>query len=277
MKYFRVFTHLKTLMKAVFLLSLFSSFVLTADAQQKLLLYKRIETNASLLFSDALGNYFLVSGNILSKYSPEGDFLRSYSNMKSGPPAWIDPSDPLKILVFHKDFSLLRYLNDEMAVQRDEVSLITLGLTDPVLVCASFDNAFWTYDGAGRQLTRFDSRLRKNQESGDISQITGKNFQPEMMMELGHILYVNDPQTGILVFDRYAAYLRTIPVTGIEYFQVYGDHLFFLKDGCVSTYHLIEKNLSEIMKVPAGSKAFRIENKRFYLLTADALEIYIPE
>lgn len=268
---------LKPLLKAVLLLSMFTSYGINADAQQKLALNKRIETKASLLFSDALGNFFLVAGNVLSKYSPEGELLRTYSNMKSGSPAWVDPTDPLKILVFHKDFSLLRYLNDEMAVQRDEVSLISLGLTDPLLVCASFDNGFWVYDGAGRQLSRFDSRLRKNQESGDISQITGKLFQPEMMMELGHILYINDPQTGILVFDRYAAYLRTIPILGIKCFQVYGDNIFFLNDSSISAYHLTEKTFSEIMKVPAGSKAFRIENKRFYLLTAEAVEIYTPE
>jgi hypothetical protein len=51
------------------------------------------------------------------------------------------------------------------------------------------------------------------------------------MLEKSRSLYLNIPGTGILVFDRFGNYTRTLPVETPTSFQVTDSHIYYMKGG----------------------------------------------
>ena len=52
------------------------------------------------------------------------------------------------------------------------------------------------------------------------------------------MLYLNVPGTGILVFDRFGNYSKTLPVETPSFFQVTDQFMYFMKEGELFSYDL---------------------------------------
>ena len=252
-------------------------YVAPASSQNGLKLFKTVTTDASMLYSDALGNFYLSDGRVFSKYDPAGNLLKTYSNNSNGRLWLADPTDPLKIMLFYGDFSRIVYLNQDLVPQSDIIDLSKLQGSDFSLACVSFDNAIWLYEPAARKLCRYNSQLQLLQESGDISQLSGVDISPLKMTENNQLLYLNDTATGFMIFDRYGAYLKTLPFRGMRHFQIYSGKLFMSDENSIQLYDPEQNTISQITIGSPVNIGFRIENKRLFVLKPGKLEIYIPE
>src|ERR1035437_1646446 len=79
-------------------------FVLSSFQDSKFILVKSIPKTSSIFTTDNLGNSYIVSGNIVEKYSPEGDFMKSYSDNNLGRISLVDAINPMKLLLFYEPF-----------------------------------------------------------------------------------------------------------------------------------------------------------------------------
>ena len=61
---------------------------------------------------------------------------------------------------------------------------------------------------------------------------------PTFMFDNNDRLYVNDSTLGILVFDVFTNYIKTIPIKGIVDFKILGDDLYFSKNQVLYGYKL---------------------------------------
>src|ERR1043166_5956386 len=72
---------------------------------------------------DAIGNVYIINGEELVKYNPSAKILARYSNLKLGQITSMDLTNPLKILLYYRDYQQLVYLDDQLSANADPISL----------------------------------------------------------------------------------------------------------------------------------------------------------
>ena len=231
----------------------------------------------SFFTTDNLQNCYVISNHEIYRYTPMGVLFNRYSNLLLGNITLVDATNPMKVFLFYRDFSKIQFLDNMMSERGGVISLLQLGLEQSTLACTSFDNGFWVYDQISFSLIRFNQSFGKAQEARNINQNIGYEPQPNFMVESGDWLYLNNPQTGILVFDIFGTYFKTIPIKGLEKIQFAGQNLYYFKDKKLFSYHLKTLDEQEI-QLPSGDlQSLRVEKERLVVLTNDTLKIYKAE
>ena len=197
-----------------------------------------IEVTSKSITSDYLGNAYTIDDNEIAKYSAAGILISSFSDKNAGTITSVDASNPLRVQVFYQDFGQIIYLDDVLSVIGSKISLIEQGLDQATLSCSSWDDGIWLYDPQDFELKRLGSDLRLSHQSGNINQLVGIEANPNYIIEKNNFVYLNDPLTGILVFDQFGTYYKTLPVRGIDRFQVSGEQVFYLQDGKLMSYNM---------------------------------------
>jgi hypothetical protein len=222
--------------------------------------------------TDEMGNIYALSGDVLELYDKQGHFVIRNSVKTFGRITSIDATFSLKPMVFSTEQGMLAVLDNTLSVQG---SVITLSRQFPQVVQAamSVQNNFWLFDERELSILRVDGQLRPLSNTGRLDQLLGFTPRPTGMQEHDGWLYVNDPQNGILVFDLFGTYARTIPITGILSFQVRGQELYFFKDGGLHVYDMQSFETRQVVlpQEPAQVREARIERGIFYTLLKDRI------
>lgn len=224
------------------------------------------------LKTDNLGNAYVVQGDMITKLLENGSTYRIYSNKGLGKISTVDVMNPLKIILFYVDFSRILFLDNTITENGNPLQLEDRGLELATLVCTSFDNGIWIYDPVQFLLVRFDQQLQETVRITNLNQILGYAPNPDYMLESESILYINDPENGVLRFDIFGTYLSLIPLKGIKKFQVKNQQLFYNKEkGNLIAYGL--KSLqSDTLKLPIKNyQEVSWWKDRVYMLTNDSL------
>ncbi len=261
----------KYLMKSFQLLIFFFLFSVKLFAQYSLA--TEIAVKADYFISDNLGNAYIIKGNEIFKYLPNGKLFNRYSNLMLGNITSVDATNPLKLLLFYRDFSKIQVLDNQLSENR-VISLQDLGLEQSTLACTSFDNGFWVYDQISFSLIRFNQAFDKTQEVRNINQNIGYEPQPNFLHESGDWVYLNNPETGVLVFDIFGTYFKTIPLKGLKDFQIAGDNLLYFNDGKLQSYNLKTLQQAEVQIPPDEIQMLRVEKEKLMILTKESLKVY---
>ncbi|HIA11554.1 MAG TPA: hypothetical protein EYN69_05710 [Flavobacteriales bacterium] len=236
------------------------------------------ETKANYITSDYLGFIYLISDDQISKYDKAGKLIGSFSDKTLGSITSIDASNPLRILVFYNDFGKVLFLDDVLGPIGSSISLESIALDLSVLCCTSNNDGIWFYDTQGFQLKRMDRNLQLTHASGYINQITGFDINPNFLIEYNSYIYLNNPEMGILVFDVYGAYYKTIPIKGLERFQLSGDNIFYFQDSYIKSYN--QKTFEEYnMQIPMDkdtplSVRYEKQSRILGILKENKMELY---
>ena len=233
-----------------------------------------IPASSSFLTTDDLGNSYLINGSILQKYDAGGTLLKNFSSKNLGTISFIDANDPLKILVFYESFQQIIFLDNMLVPYSDPISLNALGYNRASIACSSHNNGFWIYDQQNSELIRFDQNLQKSQQTGNIPQLYGSEINPNFITEQNGKVFLNDSAKGILVFDLYGTYNKTIFLKGLNRLQTNNDELIYFKDNKLKSYNL--KTLEEhTLSLPAIDVLdARTEKEKLYLLKQRSIDIY---
>jgi hypothetical protein len=241
--------------KLVFLFLLLSSSCFSQDNYKLLTI---LGDNADFFTTDNQCNVYTVKGSELTKFDKKGKLLYKYSNKKYGNISFVDASNMLRVLVYYRDFSSVVFLDNTLTENADPLNVQTLDLLQVPLVCASYNNGLWFFDQSKFALLHYDKTFRDIIETGNLNQLLSDSLQPNMMLEYNNRLYLNNPRSGILVFDNYGTYLKTIPVKGLSAFQPIGDWVYYAMDKKIKAYNIKTTEEKEFSVLP-GFKNFRLE------------------
>ena len=217
----------------------------------------------------------MIDKDVLNKYRDNGTFFRTFSNKRLGEISSIDAMNPLKIAVFYKDFSRVLFLDNTLTENGNAIELEKFELEQASLICASYGNGIWVYDGVAYTLTRFNQEMQRNVQILNLNQILGYTPDPKYLMEHENHLYMSVPEKGILQFDIFGTYIRTIPIVGLFKFQVVGNTLFYSQTpGILDAFEM--KTLQENrLKLPINDYIdLSINQNRIYLLRKDSLSVF---
>jgi hypothetical protein len=261
--------------KAIYLSLLclvFWGFSTTADSP--ILLWK-IAQKGSWIECDKLGNVMVVNKDQITKIKPDGSFFRTFSNKQLGDISSLDATNPLKILVFYQPFSRILFLDNTLSENGSPIYLEDYGLEQASAVCSSYDNGFWVYNQIDFSLYRFDQKLQQTNTTRFINQFLG--FEPNInyMVEAENLLFLNDAKKGILVFDVFGTYLKTIPITGLKKFQIFNELVIYQNSASEFSAFHTKKLFTDTLQMPEP----KIESARWfenmlYVLKSDSLKAY---
>ena len=245
------------------------------DAQTSHLeLQKSIELQATFVEIDNIGNVYTVKEGLISKYTIDGKFLMKNSAMAFGQITSMDATNALKMILFFKDLSQVTYLDNQLSARGDRVELDVLGYFQTTAVCRSYSDGFWLYDQTTFELTRFTEQLEVSQQSGNLAQVLDFVPAPNYMREYNNWLYVNDPEQGVLVFDWYGSYTKTIPIKGLKKIVIRADKLFYVSDTSLESYDLKTSQFAQIELPKVDIVDFSLFEDNLVIITKNQLQVY---
>lgn len=227
-----------------------------------------IEFKGRAFTTDQTGSYYEIYSNQIIKIGKNGQRQFTYSNNILGEISSVDVSNPMKIVVFFKDFSKVVVLDNTLTEQGGVLDLNEISLEETSLVCTSYNNGIWYYNPVKFQLTRIENTINITNTSANISTLLNKNIQPNFLVEFNNRVYLNDSTQGVLVFDIYGTYLKTLPIFGLTTFQVKEKYLLYVNQlGQIETYDFftLEKLVFKPLQY-ANIKNVRIENQTIYII-----------
>ncbi len=225
--------------------------------------------------TDELGNVYAVQGDELQLFDTKGRSWLRNSLKTFGRITAIDAFYSLKPMVLAGEQGQVAVLDNTLAVQGSVINLPRNGFTQVVLACMSVQNSFWFYDQREMALLRVDAQLRPMANTGRLDQLLGFTPEPKAMHELDSRLYVNDPAHGLLVFDIFGTYMRTIPITGIRSYEVGGGGITYLDDKGAWRYDM-RSFAVEPLPLPHALETvreLRTERGMLYLLLEDRIVV----
>ena len=235
------------------------------------LIFKQKNTKIKV---DALGNIYEISDIQISKYNSLGVFLKSFSSKQHGTINFVDVSNPLKILVYYKEFQQLLFLDNQLSISSDVIALENLGYEQADLVCTSSNNSFWLFDKQNNSLLRFSSDSKLLVKTGNLKTLLGANINPNFMLEHNGYLYLNaGNEEGIMLFDIYGTFYKAIAITELSEFWVVNDDVFYFKQKLLHQYQPLTFNTIQKQVADTGIKQVYWHNNQFYKVYPDSLII----
>lgn len=195
-----------------------------------------IEQYSKYVVTDKLGQIYIVNLNDeLLKYDAQGRQQFLYFDRTLGEISYIDATNPFQVMVFFEDFQTIVWL-DRTLNPMSSINLSDFGFFQVNTIGVASDNRIWLYDNTTFQIKKIDSQGQVITESLELNNLAD-NLNPNFILEKNNRVYLNNPQTGIFVFDNFGQFIETIPITGLTVFQVLENQLWYYKVTEFYSYH----------------------------------------
>jgi len=227
------------------------------------------------LFVDELQQlYTLERNNTLIKFDKEGKQLFEYSDNTLGAINVLDVSNPLQILVFHKDFQTLKIF-DRTLTLNTQIDLNRLNLFEVKAVASANDNRVWVFDELNQELLKINKVGQVQGRNNDLRLRLESNATPYRMIEFQNTVYMFDKKHGILIFNAFGEYVsqRTFP-HGDSFTYLQGN-LFFKTEEGLNIYDLKEGGII-MQALPESSTTgvdFHLVNEQVIYLESKTIQI----
>lgn len=261
----KYYSYIKTLFFLVMLFCFFS--FIKQDQPTK----RVIKTKSSYFATDDFGNVYAVKEHELIKYLANGKLFTRYSNLKLGNITAVDATNPLKLLLYYHDFQQIVFLDNQLTINSEPISLEALGYEQTDLVCASANNSFWIYNKQNNELVRFNENSKKVAATGNLKQILQAELKPNFMKEYNGLLFLNSPETGIFVFDIFGTFNKIIALKNLKRFDVNSDIIYYQRDSLFCSYNY--RLFDEVCKSNCKAEQINYTKNKLYKSYGDSIVI----
>ena len=226
---------------------------------------------------DNLGNIFLVNTNgQLKKLSPAGDSVAVYNEIrKFGKLSSLDVSNPLKVLLFYKDFGTIVVL-DRFLNRRNTIDARKQNILQAKAIGQSFDNGVWIYDELDGKLKRMDDNGNVISETADFRVLFDAPPSPQVIADADRLVYLYDPEKGLFVLDYFGTVRNKVALLGWTDVQVSGNRVFGRKGNSLASYipgtlDIREETMPSMLE---GVTKVQVSRDQFYIHKDSVLHIY---
>jgi hypothetical protein len=265
-------------LKKIALLFFIACISLVVNAQDSSFHFiKTISGDFSYFNVDNLDNiYLLTAGNQLKKINLNGDSIGVYNNVRGyGQLYTLDVSNPLKTLVYYKDFSSVIELDKQLAVLHT-VDLRTQNIFSVKAIATSYDNNLWLFDDGERKLKKVDDNGVSLLETVDFSSLFDSIPSPVKIIDKDGFVYLYDPTKGFYIFDYYGSLKNKLPFLHWHSVEVIGKTMFGFDSTTLYAYAANSLNLRQYQLPAVFSDAIQIKisNNKVYVLKKEGLIVY---
>jgi hypothetical protein len=220
--------------------------------------------------------YLLSSSNQLKKLNANGDSVAVFNDIKRfGEATLVDVSNPVKILLFYKNFSTIAVL-DGMLSLKNIIDLRKKDMFNVSSIALAYDGKIWIYDEIEYCLKKIDDKGTILLKTPDFRQLFDSAPVPQKIFDQSQYVYLYDSINGIYMFDYYGSFKRKVQTTGWTTFFVGNNAIYGADTSYLYKYDntSLVTNLIPLAENLKKGKQYFLSEKYFYILKNDALEIY---
>lgn len=179
------------------------------------------------------GQIHLTQENgILTQLDKKGNTLFIFSPERTGKITTLFSNNPLQIFLFYAEWQefiiLNRLLNPIEEGSFEDLSLnsnLDLGFIQ--FACPSVDNQLWLVDNSDFSLKKYDIIHHALEMQTALDLLLEDDFYALKSLQIYQNKIYLHSQNGILVFDTYGNYQKTIPIQIMKSLRFYGDDLYY--------------------------------------------------
>ncbi len=268
---------MKKIKSILLLLCFFVSVAIQAQNDSAFRFIKSINGNFSYFNVDNLDNIYLITNtNQLKKIDEKGDSVGIFNDVKRyGNPSSIDVTNPLKILLYYRNFSTVVIL-DRLLNMRNTINFRTQAIFSVQSIATSYDNNIWLFDEQDYKLKKIDETGLLLQETTDWRILFDSVPSPTRIIDRSNFIYLYDAEKGFYIFDYYGGFKNRLTFLGWNNVEVSGKNLYGFNNNILYSYELNSLNLKEYRLPPffGASSAIKAMNGKVYLLNDNGLDIY---
>jgi len=234
-----------------------------------------LKINAKFIQTDNLGNMYVVTQtNQLNKYGRNGKLLGTLNYNYTGNITNIDVTNPMQIFVFYRELNKVIYLDNNLAY-RGEIDLNKSNIIQAGSIARAYDNHLWVFDIGDLQLKKINHDNQVEQTSGNVRQYINKDAAVCGVYDNNDRVFVLDSINGILLFDVFGSYIKTIPIKGVGDIKVSTKNIYYYNNGRLNQYNW-QTALANNFQLPDTSRVQKIsiEKERLYIQKPDSIYIY---
>lgn len=240
-----------------------------AQADSSFRLLRVMEGDFTEFTVDNLDNiYVLSSRNQVKKFNVNGDSVAVYNDVKRfGRATLIDVSNPLKILLYYRDFATVVML-DRFLNAVNTIDLRRQNIFQAKAIGQSYDNKIWVYDEMENKLKKVDEDGKLLQETPDFRQVLGAAPSPQKLFDENRYVYMYDPAQALYVFDYFGVLKSSLSLLQWQNFKVVGTSYFGSRNDSLLRYTAASFR-TDAWKMPAAiasSHSFNFSSARLYAL-----------
>jgi hypothetical protein len=244
--------------------------------QDSFLLIKTFKGDIADVALDNFDNLYIVSNTgQIKKFNPAGDSIGVYNQVRNfGKVVRIDVSNPLKILVFYKDFSTVIVL-DRFLANQSVLDLKKFSILNPSAVGNSYDNNIWVFDEYDNKLKKIDDQGNKIFETSDFRTVFNQSISPQKIINDNGLVYLADTINGVFVFDNYGSFKRKLPIKNWQTITVANNNIVSTNSEIITVFNF-STQLQTKKRIPFFKPYFHsfITPGRLVNFSNDTVHIY---
>jgi len=272
-----VLKNVKILLSLIFIQCTYFFCVSQASAQE----WEKVTsiTHKSPIVTVSLDRYGLFyfadnSGNIF-KYDTLGALLFTYSPLKKVDVTLLEAWRNVNIFVFYQSFQeyliLDRFLSQSPTTR---INPNTIGFAR--LATYSYDNNIWIIDETEFSLVKYNLTFGKIDLSTPLDLILdSRTYDMNFIREYQSLVFLNDKNSGVLIFDNMGNYKTKIPVKGLSMVGFYNDEIYFQEGDSIKFINIYTYN-ERLEQLPElGNYKYVLYTKNnCYLFTTTTISVF---
>jgi hypothetical protein len=240
-------------------------------------LIKTIKGNYTNFSVDNLDNIYLFTAtNQLKKINSNGDSAAVFNDVKRyGNVSQIDVANPLKILLYYKNFTTIVVLDRFLNI-RNTINLRKKNIFSVNSVATSYDNNIWLYDEQEYKLKKVDDDGSVLLESNDLRMVFDSVPSATQLTDYNNFVYLYDSAKGFYSFDYYGAFKNRLSFLQWNNTAITDKIIYGFSNNSLYTYQPLSLKLNEY-RLPDFAKnniAIQAVNNKLYILKTGGLSIY---
>ncbi len=225
-----------TLLIAIYLLFL-NSIDCYSQEDTSFHLFKTFEGDIADAAIDNLNDIYLISSKgQIKKFSSSGDSVLYDQVKKFGRLYTLDVSNPLKLLLFYRDYGTIvildRYLSTLATLDLPKYSIL-----QPGAIGLAYDNNIWVFDAYDSRVKKIDLQGNILLQTAELRNVLNDTIAPQRIINDNGLVYLADSAHGIFVFDNYGSFKKKIYVKKWQSIAINNNYIISTKNETVSFYN----------------------------------------
>jgi hypothetical protein len=214
----------------------------------------------------------------------DGDIFRLNPSLEKQ--AFFSPSNPattnileawqgLRIFTFHKELQKYRLINRNLSLAEEyDFPPDLIGFAE--IATPTFDNNIWVIDQTDFSLKKYVIHSQRIESKTPLDLVLDQeDYQILHCREYQNRLFVSTLNNGILIFDNFGNFIKTMDYLGVDYFNFWQDDLYFILNNSLVKLNLYNDKMS-VTKLPEDHSwdFVLIFDQQTYLMSGNNIFLY---
>jgi streptogramin lyase len=208
---------------------------------QRMTLLKQVTLKQPVSIStDRYGHIFTgdQQGNV-HKYDSTGKLLQVFSPPQTGRVSLIEAWPTMQVFLFYRDLQAYTYLSRFLTSNKQITHFNTSAIGFARLATVASDERIWVFDDTDFSLKKIDPFNQQVVVDVPLSLILpSAEYNINYIREYQNMLYVNDANAGVLVFDNFGNYKKKLPFSGLSYLGFRENELYYVNKSGIHFFDL---------------------------------------